>query len=303
MIPSRRGRRLNQALWALARQSLDRKRFEVLVVRDPESNQRQLPVPDGLDARFLMVPTPCGPAAKRNVGWRAARASLVVFTDDDCEPDRGWLEALLEAHEGTPEAILQGRTYPNPRELEMMSPFTRTISVDRLGPWFPTCNVAYPRSTLERLGGFDESFSAVGGEDTDLACRAREAGHSPEFVPEAIVYHAVSDLGVSGKLAVAARWSGAVRVFRDHPSLREHLYMGLFWKRSHALLLGAALGLVACRRTPAALLLALPYGRDVRARMKAERASIVEAPFYPVHDLVELAATARGAARAGVAVL
>src|SRR3954452_12468363 len=32
-----------------------------------------------------------GPAAARNAGWRSARGELVAFTDDDCEPQPGWL--------------------------------------------------------------------------------------------------------------------------------------------------------------------------------------------------------------------
>src|SRR5215218_5833332 len=35
-----------------------------------------------------------GPAAARNVGWRASHAEWVVFVDDDVVPDRDWLERL-----------------------------------------------------------------------------------------------------------------------------------------------------------------------------------------------------------------
>ena len=38
--------------------------------------------------------------------------------------------------------------------------------------------MAYPRALLERLGGFDEAYD-FGGEDTDLAWRAIEAGAEP----------------------------------------------------------------------------------------------------------------------------
>ena len=58
--------------------------------------------------------------------------------------------------------------------------------------WYETCNIAYPRELLERLGGFDAAFAGndrgdypVGGEDTDLGLRARAAGAELVFEPAA----------------------------------------------------------------------------------------------------------------------
>src|SRR3954453_18710822 len=55
-----------------------------------------------------------GPAAARNEGWRAARAPLVAFTDDDCQARPGWLEAGLRAARENPGAFVQGPTEPIP---------------------------------------------------------------------------------------------------------------------------------------------------------------------------------------------
>src|SRR3546814_14989469 len=38
-----------------------------------------------------------GPAPGRNAGWRAARAPVVAFIDDDCTPAPGWVAALARA--------------------------------------------------------------------------------------------------------------------------------------------------------------------------------------------------------------
>ena len=60
------------------------------------------------------------PARHRNLGWRAARAPLVAFTDDDCRPEPDWLEVLLAAARRHPSAIVQGATRPDPFESELL---------------------------------------------------------------------------------------------------------------------------------------------------------------------------------------
>jgi GT2 family glycosyltransferase len=49
-----------------------------------------------------------------------------------------------------------------------------------------TCSMAYKKSTLERIGGFDERYSYH--EDRDLGLRARRLGRV-FFNPKMIVYH------------------------------------------------------------------------------------------------------------------
>ena len=281
--------------------------FEVIVVDDASADEtvsllaEREQAPGRFALRSFRQERRRGPAAARNIGWRAAHGSLVAFTDDDCEPEPGWLEALAAAARSA--SLLQGMTEANPADAADLGPFSRTLTVRGLGPWYPTCNMAYARSLLERLGGFDESYPLPGGEDTDLAWRAIELGVEPVLVPDAVVHHAVSDLGPVGKLRVAARWAPAFQVFRRHPGLRRELRYGVFWKGSHALLLLALFGLALSRRFRPAALLAVPYAREVRARMIQERASLAHAPYYPVHDGVEIATAAYGSVRSGSLVL
>src|SRR4051794_38960457 len=90
VIPTRdRAARLVAALEALRGQTLEPERFETLVVDDGSSDDTGEALAgltgDGrLIVRVLTLPGD-GPAAARNAGWRAARAPLVAFTDDDCE--------------------------------------------------------------------------------------------------------------------------------------------------------------------------------------------------------------------------
>ena len=119
-----------------------------------------------------------GPAAVRNIGWRRAKGELVCFLDDDVTVDPGWARAMLAAHEANPEAVLQGRTAPQPDEAPHQDAFSRSRAVTELDWNYPTCNIAYPRALLERLGGFDEAYRYASAEDTDLGWRAREVGRA-----------------------------------------------------------------------------------------------------------------------------
>ena len=56
---------------------------------------------------------------------------------------------------------------------------------------YPSSNLAYRRSVLKEIGGFDEWF--VTAEDIDLNLRAVLAGHPIAFRPNAIVYHRTCD--------------------------------------------------------------------------------------------------------------
>jgi GT2 family glycosyltransferase len=207
---------------------------------------------------------------------------------------------MARAHPG---AVVQGATSPRSDELHLLGPFARTVEVHEAGPWYQTCNILYPRALLERLGGFDaEAYPKFGGEDTDLAWRAIEAGAQTVFASNARVFHAVRVLGPIGTLRHAARWTQAMRVFADHPGLRRaHTVHGVFWKLSHYLLLRslAALLLAARRRTLLlpALWLSVPYARLLAERARAEGSGPLAGPYLVLLDLVETAAAARGSVR------
>jgi hypothetical protein len=88
-----------------------------------------------------------------------------------------------------------------------------------------------------------------------------------------------------------------------HPALRSELEWGVFWKRSHALLLLAAAGAALSRRRRAFALLALPYANHLRASSGSGWAAIAWAPYSLAHDATEIAALARGSVRSGTFVL
>jgi glycosyltransferase involved in cell wall biosynthesis len=307
VIPSRRGPRLAFALEALAAQELDRAEFEVIVVVDELSEGSESAAPEGLEVRFLTATGAVGPTVKRNVGWRAAGAPLVAFTDDDCRPRPGWLAALLDAWDGG-DALLQGATVVDPDEVHLLHGLARSQEVPVPSEWFQCANVAYPRALLERLSGFDEEFY-FGGEDTDLGARALEAGARWRWVDEAIVDHAVIARTLLAALREAARWPSLPLVLARHPRYREAIHRRVFWNEFHAGVAGVALAAALVRRHPVlAAVAAAPWIRSRLAWSPSEglrplARRLVGLPPRLAVDAVETAATARAAIVEGVPVL
>jgi GT2 family glycosyltransferase len=309
VIPSH-GRELR--LWwllnALEDQTVDPKRYEVVLVHDYDDPGylrllEEHPLARAGTLRAVRVEPGTGsPARQRNIGWREARADLVAFTDDDCRPDAGWLEALLERAAGAPAAIVQGTTRPDPLERAVMAaPHYRTLWIDPPNLYAQTCNIAYPRALLERLGGFDESMPAPAGEDTDLALRAREAGAEVVGAPDGVVFHAVEEYSLPQAVRLNLKWQHLVYVFGKHPQLRDELVYRVFWRKSHAELALALGGVALARRRPAALALAIPYVRRALNRRgprpRSRLVSALELPGRVTVDLAELLTMVRGSIR------
>ena len=294
VVPSHaRPLRLRWLLNALEEQTLPREDFEVVVVHDSDYD---FVAAHPLAPRELRV-APCGPATKRNAGWRAASADLVAFTDDDCRPPAEWLERAVAAAAAHPRAVVQGATRPDPDEVVLVrAPHHRTVSVEPPTIEAQTCNIVYPRALLERLGGFDEGLGTIGGEDVDLAERAKEAGAAVVAAPEVLTFHAVDVVGLRARLRIAWRWRDLPAVARRHRSFRRAAVLGVFWKPRHAWLTLALAGFAARRPLLALpwLYAALPsYGPGPRGRLRA----VSELPGQAAVDAVELLALARGSVR------
>ena len=295
---------LARQLDALRAQTLSDDAYEIIVVDDgsgPETIEllEREKARSGPSLSVIRHEPAGGPARARNAGWRIARAPLVAFTDDDCRAGPRWLEAGLAAWDAEPRRFVQGPTRPDPQDEERPGPMAHTLMVERLGPWWETANIFYPREGLEEAGGFDEDhYSGPGGEDTDLGSTLIARGYEPVWAPAAGMYHAVTKLDVRAKLRLAWRWDETMLIFKRHPELRRHMTFRLFWNNNHWLLIRAAIALaLPSRLWWLRWWLAAPYVLRINSRRPHVAALLV------VNDLVEMAACARGGLRYRVPVL
>lgn len=169
-----------------------------------------------------------GAVAARILGASAATAPVLAFTDSDCCPDPGWLEAGVRAIEAGAD-VVQGLTRPaGPVRLLERSVWS-TVD-DGL---FATCNVFYRRDAFEAAGGFDggagdrlgfrpgSQLRGYGfGEDTLLGWRVRRSGPAA-FVPAAVVEHAVFPVDLRDTFTRAWTMGAFPGLVREVPELRH----------------------------------------------------------------------------------
>jgi glycosyltransferase involved in cell wall biosynthesis len=201
--------------------------------------------------RYLATLDRRGPAAARNIGWRAASGAVIAFTDDDTIPAPGWLQAGVDAIQAGYAGVM-GQTIvplpPAPSDHEL-----NTAGLERSE--FITANCFYLRSALEAVGGFDERFTVAWREDSDLFFTLLERGYPLAHASGALVTHPVRPARWGASLAAQKKSQFNALLYKKHPDLyrqrirplRPPLYYPLVG------LLGAAIALAVIGAGTAAL--------------------------------------------------
>jgi HAD superfamily hydrolase (TIGR01662 family) len=123
-----------------------------------------------------------GPAAARNMGWRAASSKWVAFLDDDVLVTDTWLKNLADDLATVDQNVAgsQGRILVPLPEDRPPTDWERNVKGLEEARW-ATADMAYRRGVLSELGGFDERFRRAYREDSDLGLRVTSAGHRIVF--------------------------------------------------------------------------------------------------------------------------
>ncbi|MFQ5847667.1 MAG: glycosyltransferase family 2 protein [Candidatus Methylomirabilales bacterium] len=183
------------------------RRAEIIVVEEADG-PREIP-----GVRYVHLPREGrGFGYARNVGVQAAGGDLVLFLDDDCEAEQGWVEALTAPLRSDARVLgaagaVMVRDYGRIGYAENILGFPggglRYLDQARgqLVPtrYLSTCNCAYRKEALLQVGGFLED-ARLGGEDFLLAERVTALGPCV-YAPTAVVYHRPR-----GRLSGVFRW-------------------------------------------------------------------------------------------------
>ncbi len=173
---------------------LDYPNYEVIVVDDGSTDHFQ--VDCATDFGFHLIRTPnAGLSCARNTGLRAATGEIVAYLDDDAYPDPDWLKYLASTFLRDEFVGVGGPNIPPlgdgwVADCVSNSPGgpIQVLLSDREAEHIPGCNMAFLKSALEEIGGFDKQFRTA-GDDVDVCWNLQKRGGKLEFNPAAMVWH------------------------------------------------------------------------------------------------------------------
>jgi GT2 family glycosyltransferase len=173
---------------------LDYPNLEILVVDDGSSDATA-----GIAFRHprvkLVSIEHAGLSAARNACIANASGDLVAFLDSDAHPTPEWPYYLALGMDGPRVGGVGGPNVP-PRDdpagahrvaASPGGPVHVLVANDR-AEHVPGCNMAFWRSVLTEVGGFDPVYTAA-GDDVDVCWKVLDRGWEIAFHPAALVWH------------------------------------------------------------------------------------------------------------------
>jgi GT2 family glycosyltransferase len=172
---------------------LDYPDYDLIVVSDG-SRDDSAQIASGYDARLIEMDHG-GLGRARNAGLEAATGEIVAFIDDDAIPDPEWLTYVAQTLTTTDYAAVGGPNVLPPEAGAVEQAVsnapggpTHVLLSDREAEHIPGCNMAFWRSHLQAIGGFDPQFHAA-GDDVDVCWQLQAEGLRLGFNPGAVVWH------------------------------------------------------------------------------------------------------------------
>ena len=161
-----------------------------------------------------------GVGSSRNVALTFTDADFIATTDDDCEVQPDWIKTAIDYFKNPKVGAVTGeKIYRITNTLSCvrsMEYHTRFMRRGREANSVECPVVLFRREALLKVGGFT-SWSKVGGEDTDIGYKIKEAGYKIIYEPKMIIYH---DTEASFKLYTLRNYRNA------------RAYVSVFWTRS-----------------------------------------------------------------------
>lgn len=209
-----RAKYIHKVIANLCNQSFDKRSYEILLIDNnskdatPEICKKAiLEFPEN-NIRYVLE-TNQGLTFARNRGVKESKAALVSFIDDDGLCDQYYVSEILGAFERHPQVeVIGGKVipiFPESDPPDWSSKYTDGIlsklDIGDIEKPFDTkypvgCNMAYRKSILEKVGGFNEDL-VLRSDEKDLFLRLTKMGTSFMYVPSIYVEHVISKERVS----------------------------------------------------------------------------------------------------------
>lgn len=191
---------LNKVLESFNQQTLERDKFEVIVVDSTSSDgTREMLHEFQADFQFyFFIQENSGKTGARNRGVDEARGEYIFITDADMIAHPELLERHLLAHQKTTvETCFEGNTLNMeklewPAAKESLHPYiTRNLKDGAALGWyyFLTGNISFPKNLYLREGGLSQDFLGYGWEDLEFGYRLSKKKVPLYYLKQAINYH------------------------------------------------------------------------------------------------------------------
>ena len=169
--------------------------YEVILVDDGSTDASPAIAAQFPTVRNIRHQKNQGLSVARNTGIEAATGEIIAFTDSDCRADEDWLYYLVGDMLSSPYTGMGGHNFLPPDDAStaacvMASPGgpAHVMLNDRLAEHIPGCNMAFYRSALQMVGGFDPVYWKA-GDDVDICWRLQQKGYRIGFNPAGFVWH------------------------------------------------------------------------------------------------------------------
>jgi GT2 family glycosyltransferase len=169
--------------------------YEVIVTDDSKSGESRKMVESEFPCVSWGKGKQNGPAGNRNAGVERAKGEWIVFLDDDCIAQEGYLKAYAKAIRANPDVLVfEGRIFADRPRITWAEGCPENSSGGML--W--TSNLCIKKSLFFVIGKFDERFK-VAYEDVEFAYRLNKQKIKTLFVSDAAVCHPWRSLRSGGK--------------------------------------------------------------------------------------------------------
>ncbi len=206
---------LRLCLNALTKQTYPQGSFEVIVVNNDPAEICPYELPAS-NIKLLTEGRKSSYAA-RNTGIRAAKGSILAFTDADCQPDPAWIENGVRClHERTICLVggLINFVFNNPDSAsEMLDASTHMDNQRSIQKYEAavTANLFVKRQVFEAIGLFNENLQS--GGDITFTQKAYTCGFKIDYCSKAVVNHPTrnSKEGIKKMFRVASEQGLVIR--------------------------------------------------------------------------------------------
>ena len=213
IIPTRnRALELERCIKSIKNQTY--KKFEIIVV-DDKSTDNTPSIINQYKVRYIRNKKNLGQSSAQNIGAKIAKGNILVFIDDDCIPDKYWLEHIAKAFKISKNTAVVGGKIVNLGKTKFnihLLPFWPYINywlnntgkiisfgiittnfgsnLPQFVDWISCGNMAIKKEVFTKVGGFDKNF--IGNSafaDPDICSRINDLGYKIYYQPLSICVH------------------------------------------------------------------------------------------------------------------